>query len=84
MASLEETNCWETEYSQEAANYLLDNGQLIADLYFALEALDGQLAPSEFQVIEGLQMAIIENHAVAFWRDVAKQIVCVASIKPPE
>jgi hypothetical protein len=30
---------WEVWYTLEAANYLNDNGTLVADLFFAIEAL---------------------------------------------
>ena len=74
---------WWTEYSQESANYLEDNTQLVAHLYFALEALDDKAVPGELEVRPGLHIAIIEGHVVAFARDITRKIIRIMSIKPP-
>ncbi|MEZ4714467.1 MAG: hypothetical protein R3A44_45225 [Caldilineaceae bacterium] len=73
---------WETHYSLEASNYLLDNGQLAAALFFALEALNDSPAPDEFRAEDGLQMAVLEGHQVAFTRDFEHHIVTIRFIRP--
>ena len=74
---------WETHYSLEASNYLLDNGQLVAALFFALEALDDAPASDEFAAEDGLQIATLEGHKVAFTRDFEHHIVTIRFIRPP-
>ena len=76
---------WWVEYSQEAANYLEDNGALVAALFFAMEAV----AENEGLPTAGLIMAeageVIfeaENHIVAYERDESPQIVRITIIKP--
>ncbi|MEZ4706254.1 MAG: hypothetical protein R3A44_03560 [Caldilineaceae bacterium] len=68
---------WETHYSLEASNYLLDNGQLVAALFFAMEALDDAPAPDEFEDKDGLKVVTLEGHGVAFARDFENHIVMI-------
>lgn len=75
---------WWVEYARPAANYLEDNGSLVAKLFFAIEAL----AESEGIVIgatliePGLYLFEPENHQVVYERDDSRQIVYVLIIKP--
>lgn len=75
---------WTTEYAHEASNYLVDNAELVRDLFLALEALDDQPVRGEFTATHDLQIAVIEGHAVAFRRNFSRQVVRVAAIKPQQ
>jgi hypothetical protein len=77
---------WEVEYEREAANYLSDNGQLVAQLFFAMEALansEGIPPNGMLQIQPGLFSAIIERHQIVFHRDEIKRIVSIVAIQPP-
>ncbi|MCE7986621.1 MAG: hypothetical protein DYG89_36065 [Caldilinea sp. CFX5] len=75
---------WWVEYARLAANYLEDNGSLVAKLFFAIEAL----AESEGIVIGAriiepdVYLFEPENHQVVYERDESRQIVYVLIIKP--
>jgi hypothetical protein len=77
---------WEVEYEREAANYLADNGQLVANLFFAMEALartEGIPPTGMLQTQSGLLSAVIERHQIVFRRDELNRIVSIIAIQPP-
>ena len=77
---------WEVEYEREAANYLADNGQLVANLFFAMEALahtEGIPPNGMIQTQAGLFSAILERHQIVFRRDEMNRIVSIVAIQPP-
>jgi hypothetical protein len=76
---------WEVHYSQESATYLEDNGQLIADLFFAMESLvnsDGIPVNGDFQDIQGLFYWSAENHLVVYRRIEVTKVINILFIKP--
>ena len=76
---------WWVEYSQEAANYLDDNGALVTALFFAIEALaESEGIPKEgaTQIAPGEYLFEPENHTVVYERDESRQIVRVTIIRP--
>ncbi len=61
----------EVAYGREAANYLEDNGSLVAELFFAMEELAdtaGWPAVGEFHEIDGLVHWIVLRHLVIYRR----------------
>lgn len=77
---------WEVEYEREAANYLADNGQLVANLFFAIEALahtEGIPPNGMLQIQTGLLSAVIERHQIVFRRDELNRIVSIVASQPP-
>lgn len=72
------------EYARPAANYLEDNGSLVAKLFFAIEALaESEGLANDATLIEpGLYRFEPENHQVVYERDQRRQIVYVLIIKP--
>jgi plasmid stabilization system protein ParE len=76
---------WWVEYSQEAANYLEDNGALVAALFFAIEALaesEGIPIDGATQIEPGVFLFEPERHTVVYERDESRQIVRVTIIRP--
>lgn len=76
---------WEVHYSQEAATYLEDNGELITEIFFAMEALaesDGLPLHGNFQVHQGRIYWMIDKHLVVYRRIQANKIVSIIFIKP--
>lgn len=76
---------WWVEYSKEAANYLEDNGALVAALFFAMEALaehEGVPAEGAIMVEAGEYIFEAENHIVVFERNESTQIVRITVIRP--
>ncbi len=76
---------WEVWYGLEAANYLDDNGALVTDLFFAMEALaesTGWPQNGDYQQIDELIFWQILGHLVIYQRLAKEQIVQVAAIKP--
>jgi plasmid stabilization system protein ParE len=76
---------WWIEYSQEAANYLDDNGSLVADLFFAIEALaesEGVPRDGATQIAPGEYLFEPHDHTVVYERDEKRQIVRVTIIRP--
>lgn len=76
---------WWVEYSLEAANYLADNGELVAALFFALEAMVEHDGWPQIEVTElnaGLFAFEVEGHIVAFRRNQENALVMVEVIKP--
>ncbi len=76
---------WEVWYGLEAANYLDDNGALVADLFFAMEALAesaGWPSNGDYQQIDELVFWQILSHLVIYQRLAREQIVQIAAIKP--
>ena len=76
---------WEVWYGLEAANYLNDNGPLVADLFFAIEALAesaGWPQTGDSQQAEALVFWRIRGHFVIYQRLEDAQIVQIATIKP--
>ena len=76
---------WEVHYSLEAATYLEDNGQLIADLFFAMESLaesEGWPLSDFDESIEGFISWWVNEHMVVYERIELKKIARVIWIKP--
>lgn len=76
---------WEVWYGLEAANYLSDNGQLIADLFFAMESLaesNGWPQQGNYYLQDQLVFWQIFNHLIIYQRFESQQVVQIASIKP--
>jgi hypothetical protein len=76
---------WEVHYSQESATYLEDNGQLIVDLFFAMESLvdsDGVPTNGDFQDVQGLVYWSVEEHLVVYRRIDSTKIIRVILSKP--
>lgn len=76
---------WEVHYSQEAATYLEDNGELITDLFFAMEALsesEGRPLHGETEELQGRIYWIILNHLVVYRRLIHDKLVRIIFIKP--
>jgi hypothetical protein len=77
---------WAVEYEQEAANYLFDNGQLVAHLFFAMEALaqtEGIPPDGMRQTQPGFFSAVVAEHQIFFYRDAINRIVSIVAIQPP-
>lgn len=76
---------WWVEYSVEAATYLEDNGELVAALFFAMEALPShplfqqQVIPMERP---GIFVIELVEHRVYFQRNDAERIVTIEVIQP--
>ena len=78
---------WEVHYSLEAATYLEDNGQLIASLFFAMEALaesDGIPQVGDFEQVQNLFHWTVQNHLVVYRRLESEKIARITFIKPTE
>ena len=76
---------WEVWYSLEAANYLNDNGALVAELFFAVEELAvnaGWPQTGDYQLTDGLILWQFRGHIVIYQRLEPQQVVQVAVIKP--
>ena len=76
---------WKVEYSQEAGNYLNDNGQLVEKLFQRIEGLaDLEGAPKEgaHQDESGDIWWDIENHRVIYERSEQDKLILVEVIKP--
>lgn len=76
---------WEVWYGLEAANFLDDNGALVADLFFAMEALAesaGWPQSGDYQQTDELIFWRILRHLVIYQRLENEQVVQVAAIKP--
>jgi|GEM_PF-1653807 len=77
---------WEVHYSAESANYLADNGGLIAPLFFAIEALaetDGIPTNGEYEATQqSLFYWIIQGHEVVYRRLKQEQIIRILLIRP--
>ena len=76
---------WEVHYSREAATYLEDNGQLIADLFFAMESLadtEGRPINNYVEDVQGLIYWLIEGHTAVYRRAESEQVARIISIKP--
>ncbi len=76
---------WEVHYSQESAAYLEDNGQLIADLFFAMESLadsNGIPMTGDFQAVQELIYWSFKSHLVVYRRMMSSKIVIILFIKP--
>ncbi len=76
---------WEVWYGLEAANYLNDNGVLVGELFFAIEALAevaGLPHEGEYQQIDELISWQILRHLVIYQRLEHEQVIQVAAIKP--
>lgn len=76
---------WEVRYGLEAANYLNDNGTLVADLFFAIEALadvDGWPQVGEYRQTDDLIAWQILRHLVIYQRIERDQVMQIAAIKP--
>ncbi len=73
---------YEVHYSDEAASYLADNGELVANLFFAMESL-GYRTPAEAEEVEtGLWRWATLGHYVYYRQDEQARIVTIATIAP--
>lgn len=76
---------WWVEYSAEAATYLEDNGELVAGLFFAMEALPShplfqqQVIPMERP---GIFVIELVGHRIYFQRHDAERVVTIEAIRP--
>lgn len=78
---------WWVEYDLEVANYLNDNGELVADLFFAMEALPESDAFQQRQIplyLPGIYRVSMAGHRVYFRRDDVARIVSIVTIHPIE
>ena len=76
---------WKINYSQEAINYLDDNGQLVAKLFQQVEGLaktEGVPVEGAHQDEPGVIWWDVENHRVIYERRAVEKLVFVAIIKP--
>lgn len=76
---------WEVHYSHEAGVYLEDNGQLIAMLFFAMEALaqtEGIPPNNFFQDRDGLFYWLVADHTVVYRRLAAEKVIRIIYMKP--
>ncbi len=76
---------WEVEYELPAANYLFDNGSLVSQLFFAMEALaesEGFPASGVIQLADGVLAAVLEGHLVYFERYEDRQVISIIAIQP--
>ena len=76
---------WWVEYARAAANYLEDNGELVAALFFAIEALaESEGIPADEATLIGPNQYRFEpeDHTVVYERDESRQIINVVIIKP--
>ncbi|MFN8491321.1 MAG: hypothetical protein U0350_27230 [Caldilineaceae bacterium] len=76
---------WEVWYGLEAANYLADNGELVAALSFAMEALaetNGWPQSGDYAQAQELVSWQILDHLVVYQRLENQQIVQIAAIIP--
>ncbi len=76
---------WEVHYSQEAATYLEDNGELITTLFFAMESLaDVEGVPTNgiYEEHRGRIYWFVEQHLVVYRRLVRSRICHIIFIKP--
>ncbi len=76
---------WEVWYALKAANHLDDNGALVADLFFAIEALAQNTdwpQAGDYHQTDKLVLWQILNHLVIYQRLQNVQVVQVAAIKP--
>lgn len=76
---------WEVWYGLEAASYLADNGELVAALFFAMEALaetSGWPLSGAYEQAEELVSWQILDHLVVYQRLENQQMVQIAAIIP--
>ena len=76
---------WEVWYGLEAANYLNDNGALVAALFFAMEELaegSGWPQNGDYQQTDELVFWQILSHLVIYQRLESEQVIQIAAIKP--
>ncbi|MFN3330974.1 MAG: hypothetical protein ACK47M_00495 [Caldilinea sp.] len=76
---------WEVWYGLEAANYLNDNGALVASLFFAIESLaehEGWPEAGSHQLLDELVVWRTHSHLVIYQRLDDRQVVQVVLIKP--
>ncbi len=77
---------WEVEYELPAANYLSDNGSLVSNLFFAMEALaesEGFPPGGMIELGDGVLATQLAGHLVFFERMEDKQIISIIAIQPP-
>ena len=76
---------WKTEYLQEPYNFLIDNGKLVEQLYFRIEALtktEGVPSEGAHQEEPGIIWWEVEGHLVIYQRIEALKLISVEVIKP--
>lgn len=76
---------WEVWYGREAANYLADNGSLVANLFFAMESLaetGGWPRNGDYYQEGDLVTWQILGHLVIYQRLENDQIAQITFIKP--
>lgn len=78
---------WWVEYDLEASNYLSDNGELVADLFFAMEGLSESEIFRQGRIplfLPGIYRVLLVGHRVYFRRDNLAQVITIVRIQPPE
>lgn len=76
---------WEVWYGLEAANYLSDNGALVAQLFFVMEHLavtDGWPQSGNYWQDDELVIWEILGHLVIYQRLEDRRVVQIAAIQP--
>ena len=76
---------WEVHYSQEAATYLEDNANLVANLFFTIESLadtEGLPPSGEHRELQGLIYWSVQAHLVVLRRIEQARVVRVLTLKP--
>lgn len=76
---------WSTSYAQEVKNYFVDNGELVTDVFMAIEALkfsDGIPDSGATQIVQGELLFEVGNHIVIYERIAAQRLIVVLIVKP--
>jgi hypothetical protein len=76
---------WEVWYGLEAANYLSDNGVLVAQLFFAMEQLavtNGWPQNGSYWQEDELVIWELLGHLVIYQRLEDRRVVQIAAIRP--
>jgi hypothetical protein len=78
---------WEVWYGLEATNDLDDNGSLVTELLFAMEALaksDGWLQQGVYHQQDDVVIWQILNHLMFYQRLIDQQVAKITLLKPNE
>ena len=76
---------WEVWYDLEAANYLSDNGELVTELFFAMEALadtKGVPPATEYEFETSRYLTILNNHIITYTRNTTAKVITISTIQP--
>lgn len=75
---------WETEYADEARSFLVDSGDLVADLFQSIESLrftEG-LPDIGAMSVGGYYYWLTADHIVVYRRIESRKVCRIISIKP--